>query len=186
HAVEPARHVVADPAERLRGRLPQAPSNGDRDCRRLVVGETGDVGPGTGALDQQRAPLAIAAQQANGAVTVPEGERVRLLVRLVVLRRRHLQHRVASRRRHERVAGERERPSELDLPLRGDLVRDPVQRPEIGTIAHPARPRYPTTRSGLCCRRIGPGFTCGTTRTASLYVPAGTGSAGSATVVGTI
>ena len=45
------------------------------------------------------------------------------------------------------------------------VVRDPVQRPQIGTIVHPARPRYATTSSGLCCRRIAPGFTCGTTRT---------------------
>ena len=98
--------------------------------------------PGPGALDQQRPPAAVAAQQPHGAVAVPERERVGLLVRLVVLGRRHLQHRVLAGRRHVRVARQRKRRPELDAPLRGDLRRDQRERLEVGR-AHTRQP-YPS------------------------------------------
>ena len=90
--IEPAGHVIADPAERLRGRTPELQANLDCDRRCLVLGQLRDVGAGPGTLEQQHAPGTVAPQQAHGAVPVPELERVGLLVGLVVLGRCHLQH----------------------------------------------------------------------------------------------
>ena len=63
-----------------------------------------------------------------------EVERVGLVVRLVVLRRGHLQHRVVPDRGHERVAREREPLADLDAPLLRDLTRDALERGEVGTV----------------------------------------------------
>jgi hypothetical protein len=75
-----------------------------------------------------------APQQADGSVTAPELERLGLLVRLVVLRRRHLQHGITAGRRHERIPRECKRLAELNAPLGGDLPRDPLEQRDVGTV----------------------------------------------------
>ena len=131
--VEPARHVIPDPAKRLRRRPPEPQPDLDRDGRRLVLGQLRDVASRPGALDQERAPRSVAAQQAYGAVAVPERERVRLLVGFVVLGRSHLQHRVVAGRGDEGMPRERKRRSELDPPGSAATSRgDPRERLEIG------------------------------------------------------
>ena len=121
--VQPARDVVADPAERLAGGPPELQSHRDCDCGRLLLLAGGDVVAGKGTFDQQGAPVSVSSQQAHDTRPVPERECVRLLVRLVVLRRRHLQDGAVTGRRRVRIAGERERLAELDSPLRRDLAR---------------------------------------------------------------
>src|SRR5207244_13620280 len=115
--VEPARNVVSDPAEWLDRRSPQASPDVDGDGCGLLVGQLGDVGPRSGALDQHRAALVVAAQEPDGAVAVPERERLCLLVRLVVLLRSHLEDRVAGGR-DVRVARECERRAEQEATVR--------------------------------------------------------------------
>ena len=127
--VEPSRHVVSDPAERLRCRAPQLEPGGDRDSGRLLFRQIGDVS--ARALDQQRAPEPISPQQPDGAVAGPELERLPFFVGLVVLGRPHFQHPVFAGRGDVRVARERERLAQLHSPLRRHLARDPLERDEI-------------------------------------------------------
>ena len=80
------------------------------------------------ALDQERTARAVAPKQAHRALAGPELERVCFLVRLVVLRRRHLQHGALARGRYVGVPGERVGLAELLPPVGRHLPRDPLER----------------------------------------------------------
>ena len=102
--VEPARHMVGDPSERRRGGTPEAGGDVHRDRGRLLLVDPGEIRPRPGALDEDRPVACVATEQTDGAVTGPQREGVRLLVGLVVLDGRHLEHRVRPGRRDEGVA----------------------------------------------------------------------------------
>ena len=129
--VEPAAARGRRSSGTARRRSPELTPGRDGDRGRLVLRQLGDVVPAR-ALDQERSPRPISPQQPHGAVAGPKLERIRLLVRLVVLGRRHLQHRVVAGRRDVRVPRQRERLAELDSPLHRNLARDPLQRRESG------------------------------------------------------
>ena len=148
--VEPTRDVVADPPERRAGRTPETRAQVDGDGGRGLLGQLGEIAPRAGALEQQCPPRSVAPDEPYGAVATPQLERVRLLVGLVVVRRRHLQDGIGSGRRDERVAGQRERRAERHAPLIGDLGRDSRQAPEIcagvrRAVSRPAASRYLAT-----------------------------------------
>ena len=140
--VEPARHEVADPAERRRRRSPEPPSDVDGDRRRLRRPASPAMSsPGRARSTSSARRIAVATQQPHGAVARPQLERVRLLVGLVVLGRRHLEHGVVARRGDIRIAGECKRLAELDLPLGGDLARHCRERGDVRPVAHTAESR---------------------------------------------
>jgi hypothetical protein len=58
----------------------------------------------------------------DGAVAVPERERVGLVGRLIVVRWNDLDDGVGARRRDERVSRERERLAERESPVASDLL----------------------------------------------------------------
>ena len=136
--VEPARQHVLDAAKRCAGRPPQPLTDVDGDLGRLRVGQLRDVPAGPCALDQEGAAGAVATQQPRGAVSAPVRESIGLVVALPVALGHDLEHTVVARGRRVRVQRERERLAELDSPLRRDLARHLLERPEVGPLAaHP-------------------------------------------------
>ena len=124
--------MVTDPAERRRGGTPEAPGDRDRDPRRLVLVEPAEIGAGSRALDQHRATSVVSTEQTHGTLPGPQRERVRLLVGLVVVGRRHLQHGSGSGGSDEPETCQRKRRSQLDVPLLCHFVRDRGERRRLG------------------------------------------------------
>src|SRR3954447_24597514 len=81
-AIEPTGDLWNHRPERRSRRPPKPRCDADREGRRLVLREPGNVTARHGALFQKRA--ARAADQPNRAVAVPELERVALVQRLIV------------------------------------------------------------------------------------------------------
>ena len=121
---EPTRDVIADPPERRAGRTPETRAEVDGNGGRSLLGQLREIPPRAGPLEQQCPPRSVAPDEPYGAVAAPQLERVRLLVRLVVLRQRHLQDGIGSCRRDEGVAGQRKRRTQRHAPLIRDLGSD--------------------------------------------------------------
>ena len=67
-----------------RGRPPQTQEHAGRQPVRLVLVERPELRPGRAVLDQESAPLRVVGEQADGALTVPVLERVRLVFAVLV------------------------------------------------------------------------------------------------------
>ena len=106
----------------------------------LVLGKRREVGPRSHALEEDGSARVVATQKADGAVPVPERECVGLLLRLVVLGRTELEHRIRAGGNHVRVAGRGERHAELEPPLAGERLGDGSQRRQIGELLHGGMP----------------------------------------------
>ena len=108
--------------------------------------------PGERALEQERPPGAVVAEQPHGAVAIPESQGVRLLRRLVVLWGDELEDGFA-RGRDERVARECEGLAELEPPLQRDAVVAQLRRSTIIAMPWPppthivSRPIVPSSVS---------------------------------------
>jgi len=114
--------VVADPTERLARRPPELRRDVDRDRRRLVLGQLGDVAARKRPLREQRATVRVAPEQAHRTAAAPELERLGFMERLVVPGPRDLEHGVVADGRDEGITRERERRTELQPPLPCDRL----------------------------------------------------------------
>ena len=109
------------------GRAPDALADVDRGRQRLALRRLRGLGPRDRALDEQRAPRRIVAQEAHRAVAIPEPERVGDVVRVVVLDGDDLEDRVGAGRRHIGVAAGGDTRADDEAPVGRHLRRDALE-----------------------------------------------------------
>jgi hypothetical protein len=81
----PARGLVREQPERMDGRrgTPEPPEHAGGDAvRLLLVGDLPKRRARLASLQEQRAPFGVVREQADGSVSIPVGERVRLVLAL--------------------------------------------------------------------------------------------------------
>ena len=137
---DPPGRFVSEGQERLASGLPEPRQEVGEDVERRLEPDLGECGPRASALEQERVPLSVVVEQTNGAVAVPDAERLGLVLALAS-RELDLEDDVPGRNR-ERGERVRVRIFELERPLLGAFLeqtrkpREPVT--PVGELREPA------------------------------------------------